>query len=86
MKNDIKNNTAVNQIILDLKMQQIVLENANCTNAAQIMGISQRIAQRYLQIEKQQIMNDFLNGKMNVYDTKSISAEQYFTETYNQNK
>ena len=39
-----------------------------------------------LKKEKEQIMNDFLNGKMNVYDTKSISAEQYFKETYIYNK
>lgn len=39
-----------------------------------------------LEKEKEQIMNDFLNGKMNFYDTKSISAEQYYNQTYNQNK
>ncbi len=37
-----------------------------------------------LEKEKEQIMNDFLNGKMNFYDTKSISAEQYYNQTYNQ--
>ena len=35
-------------------------------------------------MEKKQIMNDFLNGKMNFYDTKSISAEQYYEEKYKQ--
>jgi len=42
--------------------------------------------EEFLPIEKDQIINDFLNGKMNVYDTKSISAKKYFEETYNQNK
>lgn len=39
---------------------------------------------QFLEKEKEQIINDFLNGKMNVYDTKSISAEQYYKETYNE--
>ena len=80
------NKTAMQELIDELDFFKNILWKANSKNESILVKDIIRKAVLKLEKEKEQIMNDFLNGKMNVYDTKSISAEQYYTETYNQNK
>ena len=76
MKNAI-NKTAMQLLLdkLDFVFQQELKNEMQWWN---------NLKKRAIETEKEQIMNDFLNGKMNVYDTKSISAEQYYEEKYKQ--
>ena len=45
-----------------------------------------------LEKEKEQIINDYRNGKVNGYDainegaSYNVTAEEYYNQTYNQNK
>lgn len=36
----------------------------------------------YLELEKQQIINDYCNGRISVVDKAIIPAEQYYREVY----
>ena len=96
MKNDF-NNTAIQQLIIDLKMQKLILEQNNNEFPIDMMQIIINIANRYLQIEKDQLNVSFISGCIEAlsYHTPvrdrikegyfEDKAEQYFNYTYNKN-
>jgi len=51
-----------------------------------------KVLEDKLEKEKEQIINDYRNGKVNGYDainegaSYNVTAEEYYNQTYNQNK
>ena len=76
--------TAMQELIENLKSKGGGMEiylNANT-----------EIINESLEKEKEQIINDYRNGKVNGYDainegaSYNVTAEEYYNQTYNQNK
>ena len=82
--------TAVQQAIIDLKMQKDILFQEGKIMTAMNVSLAARIVERYLQIEKEQIIDAYENGVGDENERnlsgKFTNAEEYYNQTYNQNK
>ena len=86
-------NTAVQQAIIDLKMQADILFQENKIMTAMNVSLAAKIVERYLQIEKEQIIQAYQVGGINNYDSIKfpnltpeyfeICGEEYFVKHYN---
>ena len=66
----------------DLLAKRVVYENAKMYECVATLETSIEIAQYLLEKEKEQICNAYTDGLEGPY----IGAEQYYDQTYNQNK
>jgi hypothetical protein len=72
-------------------IQELIKELKYVQEFPMISGIIKR-AELLLEKEKEQIMNAFISGKINGYEhfhqglKSNISAEEYYNQTYNENK
>jgi len=70
---------------------QDLIEYLNGDTYAGVCDIVER-AEELLEKEKEQIIDDYRNGKVNGYDainegaSANITADEYYNKTYNQNK
>lgn len=67
-----KQQTAVEWLVEKLKSQGLLIGDPD-----NLIAVREAKA-----MEKEQSINDYCNGRMSVIEKKVISAEQYYTETY----
>ena len=76
--------TAMQRMLDDLLAKRDVYENAKMYECVATLETSIEIAQFLLEKEKEQIMNAFDMGKTTIKFVEE--AEDYYNQTYNQNK
>ena len=67
-------------------MQELIefIESTNNTPHVNLTIMDK--AKKLLEKEKEQIMNDFENGWLDCFNDKGTDKEEYYNQTYNQNK
>ena len=74
-------NTAVEQAIIDLKFQADILFQEGAIMTAMNVSLAAKIVERYLQIEKEQIIN--LIRFLRTNDKMGKSVDDLYNEFYN---
>ncbi len=85
-----KKQTALQQAIAELKkkstkggmMVQSLSHQFRAEGKEEGIDIALKILESKLELEKQQIIKDYCNGRMSVIDKEIIPAEQYYNDTY----
>ena len=89
-------NTAVQQAIIDLKIQADILFQEGAFMTAMNVSLAAKIVERYLQIEKEQIIDAYRIASINNAPNEDmqnikpeywqVNAELWYNKHYNQNK
>ena len=77
--------TAMQELIEKLKAQQKILEKEDSIVLAAALYAGQRMAEELLEKEKEQIENAYWDGGQDV-PTNGDRCQEYYNQTYNQNK
>ena len=77
--------TAMQMMLDDLISKREVYENAKMYQCVATLETSIEIAKHLIEKEKEHIMMAFNDGKINSV-LKKRDSEQYYAQTYNQNK
>jgi hypothetical protein len=78
--------TAMQTMLDDLLSKRDVYENAKMYECVATLETSIEIAQYLLEKEKEQIMMAYNDGVVNTVFNGKRKPEQYYNQTYNQNK